>query len=105
MWNSLAKLAALPGETQVYCGHEYTQANGRFAVTIEPGNPVLKTRIDEVAAAAPRGAPDRADDDRRRAGGQSVPARRGSGRSGHGRHEGRGPAAVFAEVRARKDRF
>ena len=45
MWSSLAKLAALPGETQIYCGHEYTQANGRFAITIEPDNSVLKARI------------------------------------------------------------
>ena len=49
MWSSLAKLAALPGETQIYCGHEYTQTNGRFAITIEPANPVLKARIEEVA--------------------------------------------------------
>ena len=45
MWSSLMKLAALPGETQVYCGHEYTQANGRFAVTVETDNPILKARI------------------------------------------------------------
>jgi hydroxyacylglutathione hydrolase len=49
MWSSLAKLAALPGETQIYCGHEYTQANGRFAITIEPDNPTLKARIEEIA--------------------------------------------------------
>ena len=49
MWSSLAKLAALPGETQIYCGHEYTQANGRFAITIEPDNPILKARIEEIA--------------------------------------------------------
>ena len=42
MWDSLVKLAALPGETQIYCGHEYTEANARFALTIEPDNAVLK---------------------------------------------------------------
>ena len=49
MWSSLVKLAALPGETQLYCGHEYTQANGRFAIAIESDNPILKARVDEVA--------------------------------------------------------
>ena len=38
MWESLSKLAALPDETVIYCGHEYTEANARFALTIEPGN-------------------------------------------------------------------
>src|SRR5215831_1016008 len=49
MWSSLMKLAALPGKTRIYCGHEYTQANGRFALTIEPGNPALEARIADVA--------------------------------------------------------
>ncbi len=48
MWNSLMKLAALPGETQLYCGHEYTLANGRFALTVEPDNVALKARAEEV---------------------------------------------------------
>ncbi len=48
MWESLVKLAQLPGETQVYCGHEYTAANAKFALTIEPGNDVLKERAREV---------------------------------------------------------
>ena len=50
MWKSLMKLAALPPETQLYCGHEYTLANGRFALTMEPGNPLLQARMKEVAA-------------------------------------------------------
>ena len=41
MYNSLEKLAELPDETRVYCGHEYTQANARFAVTVDPDNPIL----------------------------------------------------------------
>ena len=45
---SLNKLANLPGETQVYCGHEYTQANGRFAITIDPGNVLLQERMRHV---------------------------------------------------------
>jgi len=49
MYASLEKLAELPDETRVYCGHEYTQANGRFATTVDPENPMLKERIEEVA--------------------------------------------------------
>ena len=44
MWKSLEKLAALPPETAVYCGHNYTAANARFALTIEPGNITLQQR-------------------------------------------------------------
>ncbi len=49
MWQSLQKLKALPGDTRVYCAHEYTQANGRFAMTIETENPELQKRVAEVA--------------------------------------------------------
>jgi len=49
MWQSLQKLKALPGNTRVYCAHEYTQANGRFALTVEPDNTDLRERITEVA--------------------------------------------------------
>jgi len=48
MWKSLQKLMALPKETSVYCGHEYTQANARFALTIEPENAALQKRAKEV---------------------------------------------------------
>ena len=48
MWQSLQKLMALPGETSIYCGHEYTQANARFALTIEPENEALSKRAKEV---------------------------------------------------------
>jgi hydroxyacylglutathione hydrolase len=44
MVESLAKLAALPDSTQVYCGHEYTEKNLRFALTLEPNNQALKTK-------------------------------------------------------------
>lgn len=46
MVDSLAKLAALPESTRVYCGHEYTEKNLRFALTLEPGNAALKTKYD-----------------------------------------------------------
>lgn len=48
MWNSLSKLRRLPAETTVYAGHEYTQSNARFALTIEPGNADLTARATEV---------------------------------------------------------
>jgi hydroxyacylglutathione hydrolase len=48
MWVSLQKLAALPPETTFYCGHEYTQANAKFALGIEPGNAALVARAAEV---------------------------------------------------------
>ena len=55
MFDSLARLAALPDQTAVYCAHEYTELNLRFALTIEPGNPRLQQRADEVAAARAQG--------------------------------------------------
>lgn len=50
MWQSLQRLAALPHATRVYCAHEYTQANLRFALAVEPENVVLKERWNEVQA-------------------------------------------------------
>lgn len=50
MYDSLQKLADLPDETRVYCGHEYTQANARFALTVDPENPMLAQRAREVDA-------------------------------------------------------
>ncbi|MFL6857011.1 MAG: hydroxyacylglutathione hydrolase [Allosphingosinicella sp.] len=55
MYASLARLAALPAETRVYCAHEYTLANARFAVTVEPGNDALAHRLAAVEAARARG--------------------------------------------------
>ena len=48
MWHSLQKLKALPASTQIYCAHEYTQANGRFALTVEPDNRQLRQRMEVV---------------------------------------------------------
>ncbi len=105
MWSSLVKLAGLPGETQVYCGHEYTQANGRFAITIEPDNPILKARIEEIARLRGEGRPtlpttiaaELAANPFLRVEEPAVQAAVGMG--------GADPAAVFAELRGRKDRF
>jgi hydroxyacylglutathione hydrolase len=54
MWGSLSKLAALPDDTTVYCAHEYTAANARFALSVDP-DPALKARADQVFAARARG--------------------------------------------------
>ncbi|MCK5622210.1 MAG: hydroxyacylglutathione hydrolase, partial [Alphaproteobacteria bacterium] len=48
MWRSLDKFRALPGTTRVYCAHEYTQANARFAVTVDPENATLAVRVGEI---------------------------------------------------------
>jgi len=105
MWESLLKLASLPGSTQVYCGHEYTEANARFALTIEPDNAVLKARAGEVATLRAAGKPtlpttiaaELATNPFLRAEEPSVQAAIGMA--------GADPAAAFAEIRARKDRF
>ena len=54
MWASLSRLAALPDETRVYCAHEYTASNARFALSVDHG-PALKARADAVFAARDRG--------------------------------------------------
>ena len=55
MADSLARLAALPDDTAVYCAHEYTEANLRFAMAVEPGNRRLQSRVNEVAVARAKG--------------------------------------------------
>jgi hydroxyacylglutathione hydrolase len=54
MWASLSRLAALPDETTVYCAHEYTASNARFALSVDP-DPALKARAEAVFAARERG--------------------------------------------------
>jgi hydroxyacylglutathione hydrolase len=48
LWNSLRRIADLPPDTAIYCAHEYTENNGRFALTVEPENPALVERWEEV---------------------------------------------------------
>jgi hydroxyacylglutathione hydrolase len=57
MWSSLQKIAALPPETMLYCGHEYTVANARFALTIEPDNRALQARAEAVGQLRAAGKP------------------------------------------------
>lgn len=105
MYRSVNQFAALPPETRLYCGHEYTQSNARFALSVEPGNAALQARAAEV--------------DRLRAAGQmtcpstigaelaanpflrpqSAGIRRALGL------ESASDAEVFGELRRRKDSF
>src|SRR6266436_8060006 len=57
MWQSLLKLRALPDDTEIYCGHEYTEANIRFALTIEPDNPDLRARAEDAKRQVAAGQP------------------------------------------------
>ena len=50
LYQSLLKLASLPDDTQIYCGHEYTLANARFALSVDPDNVALRRRAEAVAA-------------------------------------------------------
>lgn len=104
MWTSLSRIKALPEETVLYCAHEYTQANARFAETVDPDNQTLTAYIQEI-------------DDKRSRKERTVPTVLSrelltnpflraddpelQERMGHP-----GDAvATFAEVRGRKDRF
>jgi hydroxyacylglutathione hydrolase len=57
MLGSLDRLAALPGDTRVCCGHEYTQSNAAFALAVDPDNPALRRRSEEVARMREAGQP------------------------------------------------
>lgn len=57
LWHSLQKLKNLPGSTQVYCAHEYTRTNGRFALTVEPDNRALQDRMARIERLCAQGRP------------------------------------------------
>jgi hydroxyacylglutathione hydrolase len=105
MWSSLSKLAKLPPETKLYCGHEYTDANCRFALTVEPKNEALQARAAEAAENAKKGVPslpstigqELATNPFLRPSSPAIQKRLGL--------EGRELAEVFGEIRRRKDRF
>jgi hydroxyacylglutathione hydrolase len=105
MWASLLKLRDLPGDTRIYCGHEYTQANIRFAQTIEPNNAALAARAEQAARQIAAGKPtipttideEKAANPFLRADVAAVAASVGLA--------GKPAAQVFAEVRARKNKF
>ncbi len=105
MWASLCKLAALPADTIVCSGHEYTEANGKFAQTIEADNADLQQRIRDIAAARQNGTPtvpsmlqlEKDTNPFLRAAEPAVKAALGM--------EDVADAEVFAEIRRRKDSF
>ena len=55
MYSNMQRIAALPGDVRIYCGHEYTLANGRFAAHAEPGNAAVTDRLRDVVAMRERG--------------------------------------------------
>lgn len=106
MWRSLLKLRErLPPQTKVYCGHEYTQANARFALSVDPHNLSLAARAKAVDVARAAGRPtlptdmasERSANPFLRADDPALAAAIGLG--------GAEPARVFAELRTRKDHF
>jgi hydroxyacylglutathione hydrolase len=105
MWRSLVKLRDLPDETKIYCGHEYTAANVRFALSVEPENAALRARAEEVSKLSAAGQPtipstigaEKAVNPFLRADVPAVAAAVGLPDAP--------PAQVFAEIRGRKDRF
>ncbi|MEJ2227314.1 MAG: hydroxyacylglutathione hydrolase [Alphaproteobacteria bacterium] len=105
MWNSLQKLMALPPETQIYCGHEYTEANGRFALAVEPGNAALQQRVAEAKVLRSDGkatvpttlAAEMAQNPFLRPSSSEIQAALGL--------SGQPLATIFTELRRRKDHF
>lgn len=104
MWSSLEKLIhQLPDDTSIYCGHEYTEANAKFALTIEPGNADLQARAEEVGRIRASGGAtlpttmsvEKATNPFLRAGEASVAYALGM--------SGKPAAEIFAEIRTRKD--
>jgi hydroxyacylglutathione hydrolase len=105
MWEGVERLRALPDETLVYCGHEYTQSNARFALSVDPDNVALQLRAAEVDALRSQGkfsVPFKLGEDKRanpflRADDPNLARRFGLDESD--------PAAVFAAIRKAKDEF
>ena len=91
MFDSLAKLKALPPDTLVCCGHEYTESNARFALHVDPSNAALRAMSDAASAKRARGEP-------------SVPTRLGDELAANPFLTA-ATVAAFAERRAGKDKF
>jgi hydroxyacylglutathione hydrolase len=105
MWNSLGKLKWLPSNTRVYCGHEYTRTNARFALTVDPDNRKLAERAAEVERLRAEGKPtipstiglENETNPFLRADEPAIAEAIGMA--------GADPVKVFAEIRLRKDNF
>lgn len=105
MWESLSKLRALPDDFKLYCGHEYTASNVKFALTVEPENTVLKARAEEVArlrAASKPTVPTLLGDEKK----ANVFLRADDPAVATSVHlKGASAAQVFAELRERKNKM
>lgn len=105
MWHSLSKIMSLPDDTLLYCAHEYTEVNGRFAMSVDPKNNNLRARMTEVMASRSKGiptVPSRLDVEKRtnpflRSGDAEIAVTLGM--------VGATEEQVFAELRRRKDCF
>lgn len=105
LWTSIKKLRDLPDDTRVYCGHEYTQANAKFALSIDGDNASLKAKAAEIDTLRAENKPtipstlgeEKAANPFLRADDPALQAAIGM--------SGADPVAVFAEVRTRKDNF
>lgn len=105
MWKSLSKLMELPNETLVYCSHEYTQANAAFALSVDPNNSELIERARQISELRAAGKPtvptsielERATNPFVRSDDAGIRSQLGM--------ETADDAAVFAEIRKRKDNF
>jgi hydroxyacylglutathione hydrolase len=105
MWASLDKLRQLPDDMRVYCGHEYTQSNARFALSIDRDNPALAARataVDRTVAAKQPTIPSLIGEERATNPFLRVDDGRLAAAVGL---TGASPTAVFADIRGRKDRF
>lgn len=105
MWEGIKRLRDLPDETLVYCGHEYTQSNARFALSIDPDNVALQARAREVDALRAEGKatiPFQLGEDK-----QANPFLRADAPelARYYGLEGADPAEVFAAIRKGKDNF
>ncbi len=105
MWQSLQKIKALPGNTQIYCAHEYTQVNGRFALTMEPENQALQQRVNEVRELRSRNQPTVPSTLHQELDTNPFLREDSLALQRQINCEGGSPVAVFAEVRRLKDHF
>ncbi len=109
MLGSLDRLAALPGETRVFCGHEYTEANLRFAMAVEPANSDIMDYVKRAAGQRAQGRPTLPSTiELEKRVNPFLRCRHEDVKSAAERRAGRAlstPVAVFAEIRSWKDKF
>lgn len=105
MWDSLQKLMALPAETRVYCGHEYTQANAAFSLSVDPDNEALIARAQDISALRAAGTPTIPTSIREELATNPFLRPADPAIRAHLGMEDAADAEVFSEIRTRKDNF